>query len=80
VSEALSELINAVKGRANATDLTKKTDAFEKALGDFVKKARIAVSDTEKRRLLTRVIDDNLYGIWFKLLRQSLQDLAEGKN
>jgi hypothetical protein len=79
VSKALSELINAVKARADAADLKEKTDAFENALRDFVKKARIKASGTEKGRLLTRVIDDNLYGIWLKLLRQSLQDLAGGE-
>jgi hypothetical protein len=81
VSKALQELINAVKERANVADLEEKAKAFQNALGNFVRRARIEVFDTEKRRFLTRVIDNNLYGIWFKLLLQSLQDLAgEGKN
>ena len=77
MSGALKELIDAVKGRASAANLKEKAEAFENALRDFVRRAYIVVFDTEKRRLLTRVIDDNLYGIWFKLLLQSLQDLAE---
>jgi hypothetical protein len=80
VSKALQELINAVKERANVADLKGKAEAFKNALGDFVRRARIAVFDTEKIRLLTRVIDNNLYGIWFKLLLQSLEDLAEGED
>jgi hypothetical protein len=81
VSKALQELINAVKERANVADLEEKAKAFQNALGNFVRRARIEVFDTEKRRLLTRVIDNNLYGIWFKLLLQSLKDLAgEEKN